>query len=508
MNKKERFLWLIFPSLGVLIWMTVFLGVITKGSQIINADGDLALHVAVGNYILDTGKIPLEDVFSHTMNGLPYTPHEWLSEVLFAISNRIMGLDGAILLTALVISFAFWLTYKNSSRRSGSFVALLFSLFLTILASAIHWLARPHIFTFLLFALWLIVLERIRKGQSRSAWLLPLIMLFWVNLHGGYMTGIVTWVLFGVGVFIDSHLFRHTDETPVPGNFWRYYLAGGIAALVATLANPSGIGLWKTNFQFLSNEFLVNHTEEYLSPNFHNLDFLPFLIFVTVIVLIIGMKKGRVRGDWLIPSTAWLAMALYSARNIPLFVIISAPVMVEGLEDLLRQGHEKIKFLGKIKKRDENLFVLNKSVRGILFLLLVVVLVTVGLNRGIKFDKGQIGNRYDPEKFPVAAVSWLEENPQEGEVFNYYLWGGYLLLREWPDVKVFIDGKIDFYGEELTREYLAVVSVNPDWEEILQKYGVDWVIFPVNEPLSKELLQNESWYVVYEDTTSLIVRRK
>ncbi len=219
MNKKERFLWLIFPSLGVLIWMTVFLGVITKGSQIINADGDLALHVAVGNYILDTGKIPLEDVFSHTMNGLPYTPHEWLSEVLFAISNRIMGLDGAILLTALVISFAFWLTYKNSSRRSGSFVALLFSLFLTILASAIHWLARPHIFTFLLFALWLIVLERIRKGQSRSAWLLPLIMLFWVNLHGGYMTGIVTWVLFGVGVFIDSHLFRHTDETPVPGKF-------------------------------------------------------------------------------------------------------------------------------------------------------------------------------------------------------------------------------------------------------------------------------------------------
>lgn len=104
-------------------------GVITKGSQIINADGDLALHVAVGNYILDTGKIPLEDVFSHTMNGLPYTPHEWLSEVLFAISNRIMGLDGAILLTALVISFAFWLTYKNSSRRSGSFFALLFLYF-------------------------------------------------------------------------------------------------------------------------------------------------------------------------------------------------------------------------------------------------------------------------------------------------------------------------------------------------------------------------------------------
>ena len=488
--------------------MTVFLGVITKGSQIINADGDLALHVAVGNYILDTGKIPLEDVFSHTMNGLPYTPHEWLSEVLFAISTRIMGLDGAILLTALVISFAFWLTYKNSSRGSGSFFALLFSLFLAILASAIHWLARPHIFTFLLLALWLIVLERIRNGQFRSAWLLPIIMLFWVNLHGGYMTGIVTWILFGVGIFIDAYLFGHSDDTPVPVHFWRYYLAGGIAALVATLANPSGIGLWKTNFRFLSNDFLVNHTEEYLSPNFHNPDFLPFLFFVTVMALIIGMKKGRVRGDWLIPSAAWLAMALYSARNIPLFVIISAPLMIEGLEDLLSQGSEKFKFISKIKNRDEKLFVLNKSVQGILFLLLVVVLVTAGLNCGIKFDKAQIGNRFDPEKFPVAAVSWLEENPQEGEVFNYYLWGGYLLLREWPDVKVFIDGKIDFYGEELTREYLAVASVNPDWEEILQKYGVDWVIFPVNEPLSDTIRQDESWFIVYEDTTSLIARRK
>jgi hypothetical protein len=77
----------------------------------------------------------------------------------------------------------------------------------------------------------------------------------------------------------------------------------------------------------------------------------------------------------------------------------------------------------------------------------------------MKFDQKQLGNAYDPEKFPVAAVNWLETHPQDGEMFNYFIWGGYLLYREWPDLQVFIDGQTDFYGETLSREYLSVLAL-------------------------------------------------
>ena len=63
-NKTPGFLYYLLPSLGVMLWVAAFIGVLTKGSQMVNADGDLALHIAVGEYILENRTVPLTDVFS------------------------------------------------------------------------------------------------------------------------------------------------------------------------------------------------------------------------------------------------------------------------------------------------------------------------------------------------------------------------------------------------------------------------------------------------------------
>jgi hypothetical protein len=506
-KKTPAFLYYLLPSLGAMLWVAAFIGVLTKGSQMVNADGDLALHIAVGEYILENRTVPLFDVFSHTMPGEPYTPHEWLAEVLVALAHRLMGLDGTILLAGLVIATAFWLVHKRNQLVSNSFIPLLLVGSLSLLASANHWLDRPHIFTFLFLALWLAVLEAMRRGRVKLAWLLPLLMLPWVNLHGGYMTGLITWALYGFGLAWDGLLFKSDEWVGLPGKFWRYYLAGGAAALLATLLNPSGIGLWKTNLGFLASDFMVNHLDEYRSPDFHDFTYWPFLIFIILLLLGLGLSKKKARAEWLFPSLAWMAVALFSTRNIPLFVIVAAPFLTLVLRDLFTQ-YSSAKLLRWYPRFDGNLSQMDAAMKGFFWPVLVVLIALIGLRAGVKFDKQQIGNNFDPQKFPVEAVNWLDENPQSGEMFNYYIWGGYLLYRDQAAYKVFIDGKIDFYGEAHARDYLRVIFTEPGWDAVLDVHGVDWALLPVEEKAAQSLAANSAWTVVYQDDTALIVHRK
>jgi hypothetical protein len=129
------------------------------------------------------------------------------------------------------------------------------------------------------------------------------------------------------------------------------------------------------------------------------------------------------------------------------------------------------------------------------------------LARDVRLDGAQLGNRYDPSIFPVQAVDWLQAHPQQGNVFNHFTWGGYLLLRTWPEAPVFIDGQTDFYGEELTREYERVITLSDGWEDIIKKYDIEWMIIPAEGRLARTLKESQEWKKVYEDDTAIIVHK-
>jgi hypothetical protein len=100
---------------------------------------------------------------------------------------------------------------------------------------------------------------------------------------------------------------------------------------------------------------------------------------------------------------------------------------------------------------------------------------------------------------------WLEGNPPAGNGFNYFIWGGYLLYRSWPERTVFIDGQTDFYGEALSRQYVQVVTLTGDWESILEQYQVTWVLMPVDSALVKTLRDHPDWGVAYQDSTEAVL---
>ena len=91
-------------------------------------------------------------------------------------------------------------------------------------------------------------------------------------------------------------------------------------------------------------------------------------------------------------------------------------------------------------------------------------------------------------------------------MFNEFDWGGYLLLKLVPQQQIFMDGHTHIYGEALTREYETVVTLGKSWQQILDKYQIEWAVVRVNSPLVKGL-ENIGWKIIYEDDTAIVLKR-
>jgi len=320
-------------------------------------------------------------------------------------------------------------------------------------------------------------------------------MLIWVNTHGAFIVGFVV-----LGTYIADWIWEFLQGRGNKEMGKQLFLIG-LLSFAVTFINPSGAYLWGTSVGYVSNEFMTSHTVEYLSPNFHEKDMWPFLFMVAfALFTLMQERKVQVREGLLLAG--WTAMSLYSVRNMPLFAVITAPIFGA----LIQPWAEKmLNWASPAAGPRET----ENALHGYVWVILSMLFFGFVLWRGIPIDQKGTGNVFLPDKMPVQAVDWLQENPQDGKMFNHFIWGGYILYRMWPDEVVFIDGQTDFYGEALMREYIEVISLSKGWEAILDKHDVSWMLIPRGELLAKYLysVDDDAWNVIYEDTTAVIFRR-
>jgi hypothetical protein len=509
-KQQAKILSLLLPRIQDALFIFLFLGVMILGPRLLNVDGDLGRHLTVGRYILANRLIPTMDIFSHTMLGEPLTPHEWLAEIFFSLAYRLAGLNGVVLLCALLISLTFTLSFRQSFGRSGMILVALAWTLLAAAAASLHWLARPHLFTLLLIPLWMGELERIRQGFTAHWWLLPLLMLLWANLHGAFIAGFVIWGMYLLGETWDRWLQRDSDaksvdslaaQQSVSRRVPLILLLGGAISFLTTLINPSTWHLWETSLGYLRNRYLVSHTAEYLPPNFHDASTWPFLLMLLISLLLLGRKRDKLPAVSALLLAGWTVMGLYSVRNVPIYVLIAAPILAEISAEQVRQAP----FSSPFERLNQRLGAVEASLRGFLWPAVLIALVVLVASSGSSLNLSGTGKRFDPAVFPVQAVDWLEANPPPGEMFNYFPWGGYLLYRLWPEQRVFIDGQTDFYGEVLTRQYEQVITLSEGWREILDRHQVGWVLMPPQSELVRALLLDPGWKMAYRDATAAVL---
>jgi hypothetical protein len=208
-----------------------------------------------------------------------------------------------------------------------------------------------------------------------------------------------------------------------------------------------------------------------------------------------------VRVGHILLLAGFAVMSLSMARNIPLFAVVSVPILSELAARTLSGPNTWT----KVEERFAG-FSLGSG-RSVFWPVVVTLLAIISIAYS-NIKNGRNIYQFNPETFPVQAVEFLERNPQEGNMFNEFNWGGYLLYRSWPEHLVFIDSQSDFYGEELMREYDQVMSASGDWQDVLNKYDVTWVIIPAGSPLAQEIINEPGWTIIYEDNTSGIGVRK
>lgn len=484
------------PRIEYILFAAIFLGIAANGHRILNFDGDLPRHILTGRLILQTQHVSTTDIFSFRTVGYPSIPHEWLSQVLFAGVYDWLGLDGIVLITALIIMLTWSIVYYEALRKSNSFFAAMIFTVLAIGAAQIHVLPRPHILTYILTAIWIALLERIDEGKQQAWWPLPLVMLLWVNLHGMFVIGIFIWGIYLAGDFLD-----HPSKAWFSSAKARTLLIGGALSLATTFFSPSGPNIWAAITSLGSNAYITSKIPEYQSANFHLPETWPFIIILLSIMIGFARTIEKISWTYILLVVSFTGLALYTSRMIPLFAIVVTPIAAKAFAGWIQNEYPQ----SQLFVIEENIHKINLSSNGLVWVLVTIIAVTILFSSGNAIDSENQGNIFDERFFPVEATLWLQHHPQRGHMFNEFDWGGYLLLELWPAYQIFMDGHTHIYGEELTREYEKVTTMGKDWQDVLKKYDVEWAIIRSNEPLAMALQKSLHWEIAYQDETAIIL---
>jgi len=213
-----------YLSLAVIIYILTFL--------IYVPDYDLWARLAVGSIFFQTGHVLKHDIFSYLPTKDLWIDHEWGSSVVFYFLTKYWGEWGLFALKAVIFLIIFILIIKIIKLQTGKYTGIFYLTFIgfSILPGFAN-LIRCQVFTYMFFTLWLYVLEKIRRGENKLIWMFPATMLFWANMHGGFLAGIGVVIIYAFG-----ELFNRKD-------FLKYF---GILALIipVTFINPYGFDLW------------------------------------------------------------------------------------------------------------------------------------------------------------------------------------------------------------------------------------------------------------------------
>ncbi|MGH9652343.1 MAG: hypothetical protein ACRD6B_02640 [Bryobacteraceae bacterium] len=492
----------LFPSLtdfAFLFPLAIIFGFL-KGSGMLFSDGDTGWHIRTGQWILAHGTVPKFDLFSYTKPHQHWFAWEWGWDTIFGGIDRVAGLAGVAFVTIVLLCLVSAILFRLIRRQCENDLAALAFTGLAMLVSTMHWLARPHLVSWLFALIFLHVVARAEAGNRRLLWSLPVLTIAWTNLHGAFLVGILILMASAIGRAIKGLSFAKRAPWRAICASAAPYLWCALGCLAATFVNPYGWRLHRHLLSYLFDSKLLNHISEFQSPNFHN----PSMIFFEILLLL-GIpsvvwcwRSKRYAAAILI--VAWAHLALVSARNMPFFAFFAAPWVAAMVCDWARPL--KGKAADTLREISRELRPMERVGRVYLVSGLAVFVVACGF----LFHFPKFNARFSPKHFPVAAVPALEA-AHVSHLFTTDQWSDYLIYRLYPSIRVFMDGRSDFYGPAFMTRYLHLLHARYNWQTELRHFGVDAVLVSPKCALATVLKEASGWQVLYDDGSAILFRR-
>lgn len=482
--------------LAVLIWLFAT----GQGWSVLLADGDTGWHIRNGEQILATRSVPHSDPFSFATSGHPWFAWEWLSDVLFAALFRLGGLKAVTVFCGLVIAASVTVLFRHMVWRSVSLAVAFPLTMLAVGASSIHYLARPHAIGLLFFAILAWMIDRDRASPGRPAWWLPLLLMVWANCHGSFLAGLAM-----LGLWFGESWFRRRAD---PRNVLRPALVAAVSG-GATLCNPYGFHLHAHALAYLRSTWIQDTIEEFQSPRFRSENMLQYevLLFAGLMALAWLSRRGEFYPCAVI--LLWAHESLASVRHVPLYCLASGPFAASWIEHLWKRVAVRCprgSFLGAIESVN---FTWSSWSRGFT----VWSALFAGAVGAAPFVLRQpVG--FPANKFPETLVErclprFSDRQGVPRRIFSSDQWSDYLIFRFYPKVRVYFDGRSDFFGPWRGDAYLHLMAGREDSPAILAREDIDLALVPRDWALAGILLQDPQWEVVDADgRAALFVRRR
>lgn len=456
-------------------------------------DWDLWARLAVGSIFFQTGQVFKHDIFAYTSTKPLWVDHEWGTGVVFYYLTHFFGDRGILFLKFLILLFIFIFIFNTNQLREEkeenpyrlSYYALLFLALLPAFANTM----RSHSFTYLFFALWIYLLDLVKRGNNKLIWLFPATIVLWANLHGGFLAGLCLVGLYTLGEAISRRAYIK-------------YLGILLISSLATFINPYGVKYWTFLFKAVSmNRPYVPEWEPLnLFGTFSQVIGFKILAIMTIISFAYLFAKKLKHINWteILILCVTFYMSLKHIRHIIFFVIASASYIYYYFYPAVRLFTFDI--IGKLysafpdKLRKITRYTKDIVVYG--FILLIGLLMVNFSPLKLKIDKNQ---------FPTRAVKFIRINHLDGNLLVLFNWGSYALWKLYPHNLIAVDGRYEeVYTDELIGKVVRFHYVGHNWSDLLTAYKTDVVLVPLEYEVYKKILFSDDWKIIYKDNIAAV----
>ena len=396
-------------------------------------------------------------------------------------------------------------------------------------------------------------------------------MLIWVNCHPAFLMGLVIIGIYLASDLFSALVLDKSEIRSACMERAKTYALALAVCLTVTFINPYGLNLYLYIADYLHQSVVLAENDEFASPVFHGqlqsvlLEFLYFMIAVGL-----AISKRRAGLGTFLTVLAYTHLSLSARRNMPLFVIVSLPFIATLFSSTKFAELMSLAALAGKKKKDpssnnpdlessrpldtepsaggadqstdEHVAIAQDSLqqsadtdlqpapwfkpivklwnstretidamefqctRHALPALAVTVLAISCFNDGKALGIEMVTSKFDPLTKPTKTLDYIKEHKLGAKRgFNYDNWGGYIAYR--TGARVFIDDRSDFYGEKFYLDYRDAATARPNWKDVLDKYKIDWILFPKNSVLGPHLKQDPTWKLAASDEGAELFER-
>jgi hypothetical protein len=444
------------------------------------SDTDLWAHLKCGEYFFEKGEILQTHYFNSSWPDYPYLNHEWLFQAIIYRIHDYAGEVGLIIIQVLLVLVSFFVLYRIMRHYTDNVLLIVIIISLGILASSHRFSLRPQHFSYIFLMYFLFSLHMYQMGKRRYSYILPLVMVLWVNIHAESL-----WGIFVPGIFLITEFTKAIWAKESDKRYLYHFALIYVLIILASLINPFTYKTIIWPLIVMKEQFAG--VEELLAPT--SIKYAIFWIYFLIYVISSAMNIKRIDPTWLTLSIVYAVIAWTANRGIPHFVFVSAPFIIVNISEAIDKSHMKT----KIKP-------FHSYIARVLLLMLIGFIIFSVVLSPLYL------NKYDNYRYPEGAINFIEKNKVKGNIFNHHPWGSFIIWTSYPRLKPYIDGR--FFFKKFYDEYYHILGVGIGWQKILSKYDISIILLPYSSSdqatLNDGLFSASDWHLVYWDDFSLL----